>query len=88
MKPEADALFLTGINHIFYHGNCYSPADAPWPGWVFYASTQFNTRNPLWRDFGDSINSYIARAQSLLQAGKHDNDLLVYWPLDDLWHNT
>ncbi|HWA09416.1 MAG TPA: glycosyl hydrolase [Opitutaceae bacterium] len=87
MKPEADALFLTGINHIFYHGNAYSPADAPWPGWVFYASTQFNTRNPLWRDFGDSINVYIARAQTLLQAGSHDNDLLVYWPLDDLWHN-
>jgi hypothetical protein len=88
MKPEADALFLTGINHIFYHGNCYSPADAPWPGWVFYASTQFNTRNPLWRDFGDSINAYIARAQSLLQSGRHDNDLLVYWPIDDLWHNA
>ena len=87
MKPEADALFLTGINHIFYHGNCYSPADAPWPGWAFYASTQFNTRNPLWRDFGNSINAYIARAQSLLQSGSHDNDLLVYWPLDDLWHN-
>ncbi|HVS52487.1 MAG TPA: glycosyl hydrolase [Opitutaceae bacterium] len=87
MKPEADALFLTGINHIFYHGNCYSPADAPWPGWVFYASTQFNTRNPLWRDFGDSIDVYIARAQSLLQSGAPDNDLLVYWPLDDLWHN-
>ena len=88
MKPEADALFLTGINHIFYHGNCYSPADAPWPGWAFYASTQFNTRNPLWRDFGDSINAYIARAQSLLQSGKHDNDLLVYWPIDDLWHSA
>ena len=87
MKPEADALFITGINHIFYHGNSYSPEDAPWPGWVFYASTQFNTRNPLWRDFGDSINSYIARAQTLLQAGTHDNDLLVYWPIDDLWHN-
>lgn len=87
MKPEADALFLTGINHIFYHGDCYSPEDAPWPGWAFYASTQFNTRNPLWSDFGDSINAYIARTQSLLQAGTHDNDLLVYWPLDDLWHN-
>ena len=87
MKPEADALFLAGINHIFYHGNCYSPEDAPWPGWVFYASSQINTRNPLWRDFGDSINAYIARCQSLLQSGTPDNDLLVYWPLDDLWHN-
>ena len=87
MKPELDELFLAGINHIFYHGDAYSPADAPWPGWLFYASTQFNTRNPLWRDIGDSLNAYIARAQSLLQSGQPDNDLLVYWPAADLWHN-
>ena len=87
MKPELDALFLAGINHVFYHGDAYSPEDAPWPGWLFYASSQINTRNPLWRDLGDSLNAYIARAQSLLQSGKPDNDLLVYWPADDLWHN-
>src|SRR4051812_2329474 len=87
MKPELDALFLAGINHIFYHGDAYSPEDAPWPGWLFYASSQINTRNPLWRDLGDSLNAYIGRAQSLLQAGQPDNDLLVYWPADDVWHN-
>ena len=88
MKPELDELFLAGINHIYYHGNAYSPADAPWPGWLFYASSQLNTRNPLWRDIGDGLNAYIARCQSLLQAGKPDNDLLVYWPFDDLMHNA
>ncbi len=88
MKPELDELFLAGINHVFYHGDAYSPEDAPWPGWLFYASTQFNTRNPLWRDFGDGLNAYIGRAQSLLQSGKPDNDLLVFWPADDLWHNS
>jgi hypothetical protein len=87
MKPELDALLLTGINHVFYHGNAYSPADAPWPGWLFYASTQANTRNPLWSDL-KGLNAYIARCQSLLQAGQPDNDLLVYWPIDDLWHNA
>jgi hypothetical protein len=88
MKPELDELFLAGINHIYYHGDAYSPEDAPWPGWLFYAATQFNTRNPLWRDIGDSLNVYIARAQSLLQSGSPDNDLLVFWPADDLWHNA
>ncbi len=88
MKPELDALFLAGINHIFYHGDAYSPDDAPWPGWLFYASTQLNLRNPLWRDLGDGLNAYITRAQSFLQAGAPDNDLLVYWPADDLWHNA
>jgi hypothetical protein len=87
MKPELDELFLAGINHIYYHGNAYSPEDAPWPGWLFYASSQLNTRNPLWRDLGDGLNAYIARAQSLLQAGQPDNEFLVYWPVDDLWHN-
>ncbi len=87
MKPELDELFLAGINHVFYHGDAYSPDDAPWPGWLFYASSQLNTRNPLWRDLGDGLNAYVARAQSLLQAGRPDNDLLVYWPADDLWHN-
>ena len=87
MKPELDTLLLAGINHVYYHGDAYSPADAPWPGWLFYASSQINTRNPLWRDIGDGLNTYVARAQSLLQAGSPDNDLLVYWPVDDLWHN-
>ncbi len=86
-KPELDQLFLTGINRIYYHGNAYSPADAPWPGWVFYASTQENSRNSLWGEFA-WLNAYIARCQTLLQAGAPDNDLLVYWPVYDLWHDA
>jgi hypothetical protein len=86
-KPELDQLFLTGINRIYYHGNAYSPADAPWPGWLFYAATQENTRNPLWKEFG-WLNAYIARCQTLLQGGSADNDILVYWPVYDLWHDA
>ncbi|HVW20127.1 MAG TPA: glycosyl hydrolase [Opitutaceae bacterium] len=86
MKPELDQLLLTGINRIYYHGNAYSPADAAWPGWVFYAATQENTRNSLWKQFG-WLNGYIARCQSLLQSGKPDNDILVYWPVYDLWYD-
>ncbi len=82
-KPQIDRLFAAGINHIFYHGITYSPADAPWPGWYFYAATQFGPRNPNWRDFA-AMNAYVARVQSVLQAGKPDNDVLVYWPFDDL----
>jgi hypothetical protein len=88
MKPELDELFLSGINHVVYHGTCYSPADAQWPGWLFYASTQYNPRNSLWRDLGEGLNAYITRCQSLLQSGKPDNDVLIYWPIYDLWHDT
>jgi len=86
LKILADDLFLSGVNHIFYHGCCYSPDDAPWPGWLFYASTQMNPRNAIWRD-APALNRYIARCQSVLQAGAPDNPVLLYWPIHDLWHD-
>jgi len=85
-KPQIDRLFVAGINHIFYHGLSYSPDDAPWPGWFFYAATQLNPRNPLWDSYGD-LNRYVGRVQTILQAGAPDNDVLLYWPFDDLSDN-
>jgi hypothetical protein len=82
-KPQLDRLFAAGINHIFYHGTVYSPADAEWPGWFFYASTQLTPANPLWQDFG-AMHAYVGRVQSILQAGAPDNDILLYWPFDDV----
>ena len=84
VKYIADDMFLSGVNHIFYHGTCYSPDDAPWPGWLFYASTEMNPRNPIWHDVS-AVNEYIARCQSILQSGKPDNDILLYWPVADFW---
>jgi len=84
MKPEIDRLFVEGINHLVYHGNAYSPADVPWPGWLFYASTEFNDRNPLWPDLA-ALNAYVARVQSILQGGAPDTDVLLYWPVHDVW---
>jgi hypothetical protein len=86
MKYLVDDMFLSGINHIFYHGTCYSPDDAGWPGWHFYASYEMNPRNSVWHDVS-TLNEYVARAQAVLQSGQPDNDLLVYWPLYDFWHN-
>ncbi len=86
VKYLADDMFLAGVNRIFYHGTCYSPDDAPWPGWVFYASTEMNPRNSIWHDVG-TLNEYITRCQSVLQAGKPDNDVLLYWPVADFWSN-
>jgi hypothetical protein len=82
-KPQLDRLFAAGINHVFYHGTAYSPPDAPWPGWFFYAATQLKPENPLWEDFG-GMHAYVARVQSVLQAGRADNDVLLYWPFDDV----
>jgi hypothetical protein len=85
MKALVDELFVSGVNHVFYHGTCYSPDEAGWPGWLFYASTEMNPRNSIWHDV-PALNGYIARCQSVLQRGRPDNDLLVYWPIYDYWH--
>jgi hypothetical protein len=65
----------------------YSPKQAPWPGWLFYASTNFGPTNNFWRDF-PALNTYITRCQSFLQDGLPDNDILLYFPIYDLWHNS
>jgi hypothetical protein len=86
VKEIVDRLLLGGVNHIFYHGTAYSPADAAWPGWLFYASTQLNPQNPIWRDFV-ALNEYVTRCQSVLQATRPDNDILLYWPIHDYWQD-
>ncbi|MFL5608289.1 MAG: glycosyl hydrolase, partial [Gemmatimonadaceae bacterium] len=68
IKRAADQLFLAGINHLVYHGTAYSPTDASWPGWEFYASSEFNPRNAWWRDL-PAFNAYVTRVQSVLQEG-------------------
>lgn len=84
LKLGLDLFFLAGVNQMLYHGTCYTPRDTPWPGWFFYASTQMNPRNPIWRDV-PLLNAYVSRCQSVLQAGRPANDVLVYWPIHDLW---
>ena len=84
VKTFVDRLFLSGVNHMFYHGMCYSPAEAKWPGWTFYATCEMNRFNPIWRDV-DLLNVYITRVQSVAQSQAIDNDVLVYWPLHDYW---
>jgi len=83
-KPKIDTFFLSGINHVFYHGMTFSPADAPYPGWLFYASTNFGLSNTFWPEVAE-LNEYIARCQSFLQAGRPDPDVLLYFPIHDLW---
>ena len=83
-KPEAEDLMLNGVNHIFLHGSTYSPTRAAWPGWEFYASVNFNTNNTIWED-ALALFSYISNCQSMLQQGKSDNEILLYWPIFDTW---
>ncbi len=87
VKPIIDESFVGGINHVFYHGVPYSPPDAPFPGWLFYASTNFNQQSHFWRVL-PQLNAYIERCQTQLQNSTPDNDILLYFPIYDLWHTA
>jgi hypothetical protein len=82
VKKGFDRYFANGINHLVYHGTPYSPADAEWPGWMFYASVHFAPTNTWWEDL-KTINSYVTNCQSFLQSSKPDNDILLYYPIYD-----
>ncbi|MFT4203837.1 MAG: glycosyl hydrolase [Chitinophagaceae bacterium] len=86
-KPEVDQVFLSGINHVFYHGTTYSPQGVAWPGWLFYASVNFVPTNSLWPHL-KGLNDYIARCQAVLQSGVSDNELAIYWPICDIWNDA
>jgi len=87
VKPELDSLFTGGVNHVFYHGTAYSPENAKWPGWLFYAPVNFGPTNTFW-DFFSELNGYVARTQAFLQSGAPGNDILLYWPVHDLWRGN
>ncbi|MGL5272788.1 MAG: alpha-L-rhamnosidase [Phocaeicola sp.] len=83
-KPDMDLMFVSGVNHMFFHGTTYSPKEAKWPGWKFYASIDMSPTNSIWHD-APAFFDYITRCQSFLQMGKPDNDFLVYLPVYDMW---
>ncbi len=84
IKPQIDELFASGINHIFYHGTTYTPQNEPYPGWLFYASTNYGVHSHFWKHY-PQLNQYVERAQTILQNSQPDNDVLVYFPIHDLW---
>ena len=86
-KPDMDLMFVSGVNHMFFHGTPYSPREAEWPGWLFYASVNMSPTNSIWKD-APAFFDYIARCQSFLQMGKPDNDFLVYLPVYDMWQEA
>jgi hypothetical protein len=82
VKKAVDQFFIAGVNHLFYHGTCFSPQNEPWPGFLFYAAVEFTPVNSFWNDF-PVLNSYIARVQSFMQKAKPDNDVLLWFPIWD-----
>ncbi|MFM1820542.1 MAG: hypothetical protein RLZZ402_901 [Bacteroidota bacterium] len=85
VKPVLDQVFVGGVNHVFFHGATYSPPEVAWPGWLFYASTNFNPQSHFWEAM-PALNKYIENVQTMLQANPTDSDALLYFPMEDVWH--
>jgi hypothetical protein len=82
VKLILDKYFLGGVNHIFYHGTNYSPQDEPWPGWLFYAAVHFYAGQSFLERL-QCIECLRSKMPGFLQAGKPDNDVLLYFPFAD-----
>ena len=87
LKPDIDLMFCAGVNHMFFHGTCYSPKNDEWPGWKFYASIDMSPTNSIWRD-APYFMQYVERCQSFLQMGQPNNDFLVFLPVRDMWQKN
>lgn len=94
VKAAADKLFLSGVNHIIYHGIPYQwnvlggEAHFGRGGWFPFSSPDssrstfsslISPLNPMWEGF-TQVNRYIARAQQLLRGGAADVDVLIWYP--------
>jgi len=87
VKPEFDQLICCGVNHVFYHGITYSPVGEKWPGWRFYAAVEFGPMAGFWEEI-KYLNKYVTRCQSVMQQSEAGNDVLLYWPVLDIWHDS
>jgi hypothetical protein len=84
IKPQIDELFVSGINHVFFHGTTYSPKEKPFPGRLFYASTNYGPSSHFWNEL-PALTGYIANCQTVLQNTEPDNDILLYFPIHEVW---
>ncbi len=84
IKPQLDELFTTGVNHVFFHGTTYSPYWKGFPGRLFYASTHYGHTSHFWEEM-PVLTGYIRECQRILQASRADHDILIYFPIYDIW---
>lgn len=82
-KPEIDQMLCSGVNHVYFHGATYSPKDAPFPGRLFYAAINMSPTASLWED-APGLFSYITRIQAFMSGGSPDNDVLLYFPYEEI----
>lgn len=83
IKITGDLSNLSGVTHSVLHGYNYSPAEAPFPGWVRYG-TFYNERN---RCGASSPNGSPTRPalSTVLRNSEMQTDIALMQPLVDMW---
>ena len=82
IKVAGDQTLLSGVTQTILHGFNYSPANAPFPGWVRYG-TYFSERNTWW-PYLRLWTDYIARLSALFQNSVMQADIAILPPMADL----
>ncbi|MBX6360743.1 MAG: glycoside hydrolase family 2 [Acidobacterium ailaaui] len=82
-KVASDESIISGTTQPVFHGFNYSPAAAPFPGWVRYG-TFINEQNPWWPYFKKFVD-YNARLSALLQQGDMFADIALLPAIADTW---
>lgn len=83
LKVGCDQNTIAGITHSIFHGFNYSPAEAPFPGWIRYGA-YYNEKNNWWPYF-KHFNDYRARLSYLLQHADMYADIAILPPVADMW---
>lgn len=84
VKPQIDEVFIAGINHVMLTCATYSPFELPFPGYLFYPACNFGHNSGLY-DYMANLTQYISRSQKILQNTLSDNEVLLYFPIHDVW---
>ena len=77
LKRSADCAFADGVNHLVWHTFTCSPTEFGHPGIEYFAGTHINP-NVTWFNEAEAFVSYLARCQTLLQAGTPVTDIALY----------
>lgn len=78
LKVRGDLYFSRGVNRFVFHRYAMQPWTNRWPGMTYGPFGINLDRTSTWFERGDAYYMYLARCQSMLQAGTAVKDYLVF----------
>jgi hypothetical protein len=82
LKIGCDRNTIAGVTHSIFNGFNYSPAEAPFPGWIRHGA-YYSERNNWW-NYLKYLNDYRARVSAILQNTDMYADIALLPPAVDM----